>query len=141
MHAKSGDKVKVHYTGRLDDATVFDSSLGREPLQFTIGSGHVIAGFDQAVTGMQIGESRTVRLAPEQAYGLRHPEMEMAVPRSQFPPDIVPEMGMQLQMGSPNGEIIVVTITSVGEQQVTLDANPPLAGKHLNFEIQLLEIA
>lgn len=138
--AKKGDTVKVHYTGKLKDGTVFDSSQGREPLQFTIGSGQVIPGFEEAVTGMAPQESKTADIPADQAYGARHEEMVMEVPREQVPPDIQPEVGQRLQVGMQGGQPIVVTITEVGETNITLDANPPLAGKDLIFDIELVEI-
>jgi peptidylprolyl isomerase len=138
--AKKGDTVKVHYTGKLVDGTVFDSSLGREPLRFTIGEGQVIPGFEEAVTGMSPEESRTTEIPAEKAYGLHHEEMVMQVPRNQVPADIEPEIGQRLQVGTPSGQPVVVTITEVNEASITLDANPPLAGKDLIFDIQLVEI-
>jgi peptidylprolyl isomerase len=138
--AKKGDTVKVHYTGKLVDGTVFDSSHGREPLQFTIGEGQVIPGFEEAVTGMSPEESRTAEIPAAKAYGDRHEEMVMEVPRNQVPTDIEPEIGQRLQVGTPSGQPVVVTITEVSDASITLDANPPLAGKDLIFDIELLEI-
>lgn len=137
--AKKGDTVKVHYTGKLDDGTVFDSSSDREPLKFELGSGQLIPGFDAAVDGMKAGESCKVNIKSEEAYGPRRDEMVMDVPRTQLPADMEPEVGMRLQAG--NGEEqFVVTVTGIGEETVTLDANHPLAGQDLNFEITLVEI-
>jgi peptidylprolyl isomerase len=138
--AKAGDTVKVHYTGKLTDGTVFDSSQGREPLQFTIGSGQVIPGFEEAVTGMSTGESKTTEIPAEKAYGPHHAEMVMEVPRQHVPADIEPEVGQKLQVGTPSGQPLLVTITSVTETSVVLDANPPLAGQDLIFDITLMEI-
>jgi peptidylprolyl isomerase len=138
--AKQGDTVKVHYTGKLKDGTIFDSSQGREPLQFTIGAGQVIPGFEEAVTGMAPQESKTANIPADKAYGQRHEEMVMEVPREQVPPDLQPEVGQRLQVGMQSGQPVVVTITEVGETSITLDANPPLAGKDLIFDIQLVEI-
>jgi peptidylprolyl isomerase len=137
--AKSGDTVRVHYTGTLDDGSVFDSSQGREPLEFTVGIGQVIPGFDEAVTGMQPGDEKTVTIPSGEAYGERRPEMLATVPRSQFPPEIEPEIGQQLQV-SQDGQNFVVTIVEVGDDQVTLDANHPLAGQDLTFRLELVEI-
>jgi peptidylprolyl isomerase len=137
--AKKGDTVKVHYTGKLDDGTVFDSSQGREPLEFTIGQGQVIPGFEEAVTGMTPGEAKTTQIPVDKAYGPRHEEMVMEVPRTQFPADIEPEIGQKLQVGMQSGQTVVVTITEVKEDSITLDANPPLAGKDLIFDIELVE--
>lgn len=138
--AKSGDTVKIHYKGTLDDGTVFDSSEGRDPLSFTLGSGQVIAGFDEAVSGMSIGEKQSVNIPADKAYGQRNKEMIFEAPRSQVPPDITPEVGQQLQMGGPNGEVIVVVVKEVTDEHIKLDANPPLAGKDLNFDIELIAI-
>jgi len=138
--AKQGDTVKIHYTGRLQDGSVFDSSSGREPLQFTIGSGQVIPGFEDAVAGMQRGENKTVEISCDKAYGERNPSMVMQVDRKHVPPDIDPEVGQRLQMGSPSGELVAVEIIEVNDENITLDANPPLAGEDLTFDIELVEI-
>ena len=138
--AKSGDAVKIHYKGSLDDGSVFDSSEGRDPLAFTLGGGQVIPGFDEAVTGMAVGEKKSVNIPAEKAYGQRNEEMVIEAPRDQVPPDITPEVGMQLQMGGPNGEVVVVVIVEVSDELIKLDANPPLAGKDLNFDIELVSI-
>jgi peptidylprolyl isomerase len=138
--AKQGDSVKVHYTGKLDDGTVFDSSVGREPLDFTVGAGQLIAGFDEAVVGMAVGEKKTVRIAAEQAYGPHNPEMTLQVPRSDLPADIQPELGMQLEASQEGGHSMVVTVVEVSDESVTFDANHPLAGKALTFEIEVVEL-
>jgi len=138
--AKQGDSVKVHYTGKLDDGTVFDSSADREPLEFTVGGGQVIPGFDQAVDGMAVGDKKTVRIEAEQAYGPHNPEMTLQVPRSDLPADLVPTPGMQLQASQEGGHSLIVTITEVADEQVTLDANHPLAGKALTFELELVAV-
>jgi peptidylprolyl isomerase len=138
--AKKGDSVKVHYTGKLDDGTVFDSSVGREPLDFTVGAGQLIAGFDEAVVGMAVGEKKSVRIAAEQAYGPHNPEMTLQVPRSDLPADIQPELGMQLEASQEGGHSMVVTVVEVNEESVTFDANHPLAGKALTFEIEVVEL-
>lgn len=139
--AKQGDTVKVHYTGKLDDGTVFDSSAGRDPLEFTVGSGQLIAGFDAGVTGMSIGESKTVQIPSADAYGPHHEEMVIAVGREEFPPDLAPAIGDQLQMRHDTGQIMMVTVIEVSDANVTLDANHPLAGKDLTFELELVEVA
>ncbi len=139
--AKTNDTVKVHYTGRLNDGTVFDSSVEREPLQFTLGEGQVIPGFENAVLGMTAGESKTITIAADQAYGPRRDDLVLAVGRDQFPPDITPEVGQQLQVRQTNGDVALVTVTEVGEAAVKLDANHPLAGHDLTFDIQLVEIS
>ena len=138
--AKQGDTVKIHYTGRLQDGSVFDSSSGREPLQFTIGNGQVIPGFEEAVAGMQAGESKTVEIPCDKAYGEKNPSMVMEVDRKHVPPDIDPEVGLRLQMGSPSGELVNVEIIAVNDENITLDANPPLAGEDLTFDIELVAI-
>ena len=141
IQAKQGDTVIVHYTGKLDDGTVFDSSVGRDPLQFSIGSGQIIPGFEQAIIGMSPGESKTETIAAENAYGPHYQEMVLVVDRQQMPGDIPMEIGQQLQLRQPSGQIIPVIITEVSDSQVTLDANHPLAGENLVFEIQLMDIS
>jgi FKBP-type peptidyl-prolyl cis-trans isomerase 2 len=138
--ARTGDTVRIHYTGKLGDGEVFDSSRDREPLEFTLGGGQVIAGFDAAVTGMQPGDEKTVTIPAEEAYGPRRDEMVGEVPRAQFPPNIEPQVGQQLQM-QQNGQSFVVTVAGVSDDVVRLDANHPLAGKDLTFELELVEIA
>lgn len=138
--AKQGDTVKIHYTGKLTDGTVFDTSQGRDPLSFTIGGGQVIPGFEEAIVGMMKDEKKNVTIPPEKAYGQRNEEMVINVPRSQMPPDINPETGQRLKMQGPNSQTIIVEITEVSDEVVTLDANPPLAGKELIFDIELVAI-
>lgn len=138
--AKNGDKVTIHYTGKLLDGTVFDSSQGRDPLPFTIGSGQVIPGFEEAVIGMAIGESKTVNIPVEKAYGPRNEEMVINVPKNQVPPDIEPEVGMQLQLMNEANQPIVVRVVEVTDEHVALDANPPLAGQELVFDIELVTL-
>ncbi|HDH96842.1 MAG TPA: peptidylprolyl isomerase [Proteobacteria bacterium] len=138
--AKEGDTVRVHYTGKLEDGTVFDSSVEREPLEFTIGEGQIIPGFEQAVIGMQPGEKKTVDVPPEKAYGPHREELVLEVERAKFPEHIDPQVGQQLQIPQPYGQAVIVTVTDVSETSVTLDANHPLAGKNLTFDIELIEI-
>ena len=138
--AKSGDTVKVHYQGTLEDGTVFDSSKGREPLEFTLGGGNIIAGFEEVVTGMETGETKLGRIPADKAYGQRRADMVMEVDRQQVPGDIELELGQQLQVRQESGQAVPVTVTDLSEDTVTLDANHPLAGKDLMFEIELLEI-
>jgi|SRR5690625_975886 len=138
--AKSGDKVKVHYTGKLKDGTVFDSSREREPLEFEIGSGNMIAGFDAAVNGMKVGESKTANIPCAEGYGEKNPEMVFTVPKDQLPPEIKPEEGQQLSMQHPSGQTIPVVVTKVEEEEIEIDANHPLAGQDLVFEIELMSI-
>ena len=139
--AKSGDTVKIHYTGTLEDGTTFDSSAGREPLEFTLGSGQVIVGFDEAVTGMKTGEKKNVVIPADKAYGQRNEEMVITAPRDQVPADINPEVGQQLQLAGPNNQPVIVVITEVTDEHILLDANPPLAGKNLTFDIELVSIS
>jgi len=139
--AKKGDRVKINYTGTLKDGTVFDTSVGREPLDFTIGSGQVIPGFEEAVLGMNQGESKSVTVPVAKAYGPRNEEMVIKAPRAHVPADIDPQVGQKLQMGGPGGEMIVVQVVAVTDEHITLDANPPLAGQDLHFDIELVEIA
>lgn len=138
--AKSGDTVRIHYTGKLDDGTQFDSSSGREPLEFELGSGQVIPGFDGAVEGMSVGDTKSVRLEPAEAYGDRHEQLIQEVPRSALPDEINPEVGMALQSQSPDGQVARLTVTAVTEQSITVDANHPLAGQALSFDLELVEI-
>lgn len=140
VQAKTGDIVKVHYTGRLQDGTVFDTSIGSEPLEFTIGQGQLISGFEQAVIGMKVGESKTVTIPVDQAYGPRRDDMILVVERDQLPEDLDPRVGMQLQMNQGDGGIMIVPITEVSETTITIDANHPLAGQDLVFEIELVGI-
>jgi len=138
--AKSGDSVKIHYTGTLDDGTQFDSSAGREPLAFELGSGQVIPGFEKAVDGMSVGESKTVNIQAEDAYGPHNAQMVQEVPRSALPDDLTPEVGMGLQAQGAEGQVANLVVTSVEDDSITVDGNHPLAGKALNFEIELVSI-
>ena len=138
--AKTGDTVRIHYTGKLNDGQQFDSSAGRDPLEFTLGTGQVIPGFDKAVTGMEVGEQKTVEIPAEDAYGEHQPEGRQPFPRANIPADIPLDIGTQLQMQTPDGRPVQVTVAEVNEEQVILDANHPLAGKDLTIEIELVEI-
>ena len=138
--AKSGDTVRIHYTGTLDDGTEFDSSSGRDPLEFALGAGQVIPGFDSAVDGMAVGESKTVTIPAEEAYGERHEQLVQQVSRGALPDDIEPAVGMQLQSQSPEGQVMMLVVTEVEEESITVDANHPLAGQALTFAIELVEI-
>ena len=138
--AKHGDTVKVHYTGKLNDGSVFDTSHNREPLQFTIGEGQLIPGFEHTVLGMNIGESRTINIHAEDAYGLHHKEMVGVVDRDQFPPDLETKIGQQFKTNNEDGQTIIVTVTDISESEVTLDANHPLAGKDPTFDIRLVAV-
>lgn len=137
--AHKGDTVRVNYTGKLDNGAVFDSSQGREPLEFRLGEGHLIKGFEEAVDGMSIGEKKTVVIPADQAYGHRRDDLVVRVEKSQIPPDIDLEVGTRLQIKQENGSIIVV-VADMDDYSVTLDANHPLAGSDLTFDIELLEV-
>jgi len=138
--AKAGDTVRIHYTGTLDDGTVFDSSEGRDPLEFAVGSGQIIPGLDIAIPGMSVGDKKSVKVDCQDAYGPIHPEARQAVPRAEIPADIPLDLGTQLQVQTPDGHAMTVTVLEVTETQVTLDANHPLAGKHLTFDIEIVSI-
>lgn len=138
--AASGDTVRIHYTGTLSTGEVFDTSDGREPLEFTLGGGQVIPGFDAGVTGMAPGETKTVTIPAEEAYGPRHPEMMMEVPREQLPPEAEPSVGDAMMVGTSDGQQFPVVIVEVTDDGVMLDANHPLAGEDLTFELTLVEI-
>ncbi|KZX93794.1 MULTISPECIES: FKBP-type peptidyl-prolyl cis-trans isomerase [unclassified Sulfitobacter] len=138
---KSGDTVQIHYTGTLQDGTTFDSSEGRDPLEFVVGSGQIIPGLDNALPGMNEGERKTVKVDSAEAYGPVNPEMQQSIPREGIPADIPLEPGTQLQMQTPDGQAMPVTVVSVDEASVTLDANHPLAGKDLQFDIEVVKIA
>ncbi len=137
---KAGDAVKVHYKGSLKDNTVFDSSEGREPLAFTAGSGMVIKGFDNAVIGMTVGEKKTVEIPVHEAYGPPNPEMILQFPASEFPEELKPEPGLMIHLSDNMGNNIPATIVEVKDGMVTVDANTPLAGKDLIFDIELVSI-
>ncbi len=141
QQVKSGDTVKIHYHGTLTDGSIFDSSNGREPLEFEVGSGMVIPGFDAGVTGMVVGDKKQIHIPFMEAYGPSQAEMIMDFPRDQFPADMVPEVGMELQMSNQEGQNFPVVIVEVAEETVKLDANHPLAGKDLIFDLELVEIA
>jgi peptidylprolyl isomerase len=139
--AHNGDTVKVHYTGKLEDGTVFDSSEERGPLSFTLGQKQLIPGFEQAVLGMSEGESKTVTVPPQEAYGARREDLVLKVEKEKFPPQITPEEGKVLSLRQQDGGVIEAAIVDVGDDTVTLDANHPLAGRDLTFEIELVEVA
>ena len=140
MTATAGDTVRIHYTGTLADGEVFDSSRERDPLEFTLGSGQVIPGFDDAVSGMSVGESKKVEIPPERAYGPVSEDARQTVPRTMMPDGMVPEVGMRLQLTTPTGQPIMVHVAEITDDSLVLDANHPLAGKALTFAIELMEI-
>lgn len=138
--AKNGDTVRVHYTGRLESGEIFDSSEGGEPLEFELGAGQVIAGFDEGVQGMQVGETRTIEIPAEDAYGERVEALVQTIPRQGINLETEPEVGMNLVLQLPDGSQIPVAVTDVTESYITLDANHPLAGQKLIFDVQLVEV-
>ncbi len=137
---KEGDKVKVHYTGTLDDGSVFDSSKERQPLEFEVGSGQIIPGFEKAVLEMAPGDSTSIEIPSGEAYGDVREDMIVNVEREKLPADIDPEVGMQLQLQQPDGNALPVVVSEVTDSHVTIDANHPLAGRDLKFEIELIEV-
>jgi FKBP-type peptidyl-prolyl cis-trans isomerase 2 len=138
--AQHGNRVKVHYTGKLDDGSVFDSSEGREPLEFTVGEGQVIPGFEQGVVGMEPGDSKTLNIPSDAAYGPHRPEGVFEIERSEIPPTIPLEEGMRLQ-ANQGGRTVELMVVEIDESKVTLDGNHPLAGRDLTFDIQLVEVS
>jgi peptidylprolyl isomerase len=141
-NAKEGDKVKVHYTGKLKDGSVFDSSVERDqPLEFTLGKGEVIAGFETAVQGMQVGDTKTTDIPAVNAYGERRDDMVFEVPNNNVPENLNPQVGQQLAVKQNDGSTMPVTVTEIKKESIIIDANHPLAGKDLVFDIELVEIA
>jgi|SRR5690554_2847313 len=138
---KQGDTVRVHYTGKLNDGTVFDSSVGGEPLEFTVGAGQLIPGFEKAVTGLSAGDRTTALIPSDEAYGPHRPEGLIQVPRANIAAEIKPEVGQQLQMQTHDGRPVPVVVVSVDDANITVDANHPLAGKDLTFEIEIVSVA
>jgi peptidylprolyl isomerase len=138
--AKDGDTVQVNYTGKLADGTVFDSSVGRQPLEVVLGKGQVIPGFEKAILGMKVGENKTVTIPANEAYGPYHNDLIFDVPREKLPAGVTPQVGQQLQGSQEDGTTMVATITKVSDQTITVDANIPLAGKDLTFDIGLVKI-
>lgn len=139
--AKEGDTVKVHYTGKLANGEVFDSSEGRQPLEFTIGNGSLIPGFEKGVVGMDVGDTKTIKISPEEGYGERRDELVVEVNKNDFPDTVTPALGQRLQIRQQGSDPIVVTITELKEETVTLDANHPLAGYTLFFDVEMLAVA
>ncbi|HEY2349173.1 MAG TPA: peptidylprolyl isomerase [Puia sp.] len=140
MSVQSGNTIKIHYHGRLSDGTTFDSSAGRSPLEFTVGSGSVIKGFDDGVQGMSVGEKKTIEIPFLQAYGPEDPSMIIEFPVDRLPEDLKPEIGMQLNMNNAEGQQFAVSVTDITDENIILNANHPLAGKDLIFDLELVEI-
>lgn len=138
--AKNGDTVKIHYTGTLSDGTKFDSSAGRDPLSFQLGAGQIIPGLEKEIAGMAVGDQKTVTVAAEDAYGQRDPQQVQQVPRNALPPDLEPQVGMQLQAQTPNGVPVQLIVIEVADDTITVDANHPLAGHDLTFAVEMVEI-
>jgi len=137
---KNGDSVKVHYTGKLEDGSIFDSSEGRDPLAFKVGAGQMIKGFDRGVVGMTLNEKKSISILPEDGYGAINNDLVIEVSRDTVPADIKLEKGLKLQMMQENGRPVVVTVTDINEKKVTLDANHHLAGKTLIFDVELVDL-
>jgi len=137
---EKGQKVKIHYTGTLEDGKQFDSSTGRDPLEFEMGAGMVIPGFESGVADMAVGEKKKINIVAAEAYGEKRDEMIMEFERANLPEDLEPEIGMGLQMQGPQGQAIPVQITAVADETITIDANHPLAGQNLTFELELIEV-
>mgnify|MGYP003971357395 CR=1 FL=1 len=140
MAITNGNTVKINYKGTLDDGTVFDSSEGREPIEFKVGEGKVIPGFEKAVAGMNKGDKKTFKIECKDAYGEPNPMMIQKIPRDKLPADKEPQAGMMIGVGMPNGQQIPAKITEVSDKDITLDLNHPLAGKNLNFEIEVVDV-
>ena len=140
MAIKKGDKVKIEYTGTLDDGTVFDTSEGKAPLEFEAGTGKVIKGFDNAILGMKKGEEKNVKIESKNAYGDNNPELKKKIPRDQLPQDQEPKPGMVLVVKTQNGQQFPAKIAEVADKEITLDLNHPLAGKNLNFKIKIVDV-
>ncbi len=140
VQAKNGDTVRINYTGTLQDGQAFDSSEGRDPLEFVLGSGQIIPGLDAAISGMAVGDTKTVQVPSDQAYGAVNENARQAIPRSEIPDNVPLDLGTQLQMQTPQGQVVQVTVAEVTADEVTLDANHPLAGKDLTFAIEIMGI-
>jgi len=140
MSVKNGDTIRVHYHGKLVSGETFDSSAGRDPLEFKVGAGSVIPGFDAGVLEMNVGDKKTIHIPFAEAYGAKREDMVLQVPRTQVPPDLNPEIGGQLHMTSQSGQIFPVTVVGINDEFISLDANHQLAGKDLIFDLELVEI-
>jgi peptidylprolyl isomerase len=138
---QNGDKIKVHYTGKYEDGQVFDSSVDRDPLEVEVGTAQVIRGFEDALVGMEKGEKKTVTIPPEQGYGQHDPALLIEIPNSNVPENMTPEVGMKLRLTDDKGKSVLVVVKEIGENSIKLDANHPLAGKVLVFDLELINIA
>ncbi|MCB1420554.1 MAG: peptidylprolyl isomerase [Notoacmeibacter sp.] len=138
--AQNGNTVKIHYTGTLADGSQFDSSEGRAPLTFKLGAGQIIPGLERQIAGMAVGDSKTVTVPADEAYGPRNPEQIQEVPRSVLPPEVTPEVGMQLQAQAPNGMPVMLVVSAVTDETITVDGNHPLAGQDLTFAVEVVGI-
>ena len=138
--AQNGNTVKIHYTGTLADGSQFDSSEGRAPLTFKLGAGQIIPGLERQIAGMAVGDSKTVTVPADEAYGPRNPEQIQEVPRSVLPPEVIPEVGMQLQAQAPNGMPVMLVVSAVTDETITVDGNHPLAGQDLTFAVEVVGI-
>jgi peptidylprolyl isomerase len=138
--AQNGNKVKLHFTGKLDDGTVFATSADSKPIEFTLGQGQVLPGLEEAVEGMATGESKTVKILSEQAYGPRRDDLMQEIPNEHLPADLTPEVGQQLRIERTDGDPMIVSIAAVSDSAITIDANHPLAGRDLTFDLEMLEI-
>ncbi|MEX0945676.1 MAG: peptidylprolyl isomerase [Balneolaceae bacterium] len=139
--AKDGDTVKVHYTGTLNNGEIFDTSKEKEPLEFKLGEGQLIPGFEKAVIGLKVGDSTSVDIPSAEAYGETREDLIIKVPKDQLPDEIEPQIGMQLQVNQPDGQPIPVRITDINDSELKLDANHPLAGEDLKFDIELVNVS
>ncbi len=139
--AKTGDQVKVHFTGKLDDGTVFATSAEAGPIEFALGDGNVLPAIEQAVAGMQPGETKTVHIPSDQAYGPSHSELKQEILKDDLPDDLDPQVGQQLRVDQPDGEPVIVSVADVSDTTVTLDGNHPLAGEDLTFDLELVDVS
>ncbi len=139
-HARTGNKVRLHFTGKLDDGTVFATSTDSEPIEFTLGQNQVLPGLEEAVEGMATGESKTVKIPSDQAYGPRRDDLTQEIPKEHLPADLRPQVGQRLQIDRRDGDSVIVSIAAVSDAAITVDANHPLAGKDLTFDLEMIEV-
>ncbi len=133
------DVVRVHYTGKLEDGTEFDSSKGKDPIEFKVGKGNLIPGFEKGIVGMEEGEKKTITITPEEGYGERREELTAQISKDELPPDVTPSLGMTLQVKRPDNQVLPVVIIDISGDTITLDANPPIAGETLTFDVEIVE--